>query len=380
MKILHLIYTHGIAGAEKYLLDLLPGLKAYEVGCEIICVCPPAHENKVQLYCDQLTAKGIKTQLIVSSRLNIFGVAKKISRYCTLNQISFIHSHLFNSDALAVFVKLFYNKKITLLSTKHGYQESYFVKNAGRVGKIRYNFYYFITKFIISKIDYNITISKATADLYQLLKLTRTTMPYIHHGISVDENICKEEGVVYRRSSPQLIIAGRLTAIKGHDYLFDAMPGIIKEYPSAQLLVLGEGEEKIRLAKRAAELGIQNHVSFLGFQSNPYAYIEQSDIIIMPSLHEAFGLVYIESFALKTPVVAFDVQACNEIIDNGQTGILVPAKDTTALENAVLQLLKNPEERQMLAINAYNKYTSYYNTSRMVKDTALWYASINKGN
>lgn len=377
MKILHLIYTHGIAGAEKYLLDLLPGLKACGVDCEAICVCPPVHEKKVQAYCDLLTAKGIKAHLIVSSRLNVFSVAKKVNSYCALNQIPCIHSHLFNSDALAVFVKLFYNKKIILLSTKHGYQESYFVKNADHVGKIRYNFYYFITKFIISKINYNITISRATANLYQLLKLTRTKMPFIHHGISVDENIHTEEGIVYRQSSPQLIIAGRLTAIKGHEYLFDAMPAIVKEFPSAKLLVLGEGEEKERLTKRAVELGIQDHINFLGFQSNPYAYIHESDIIIMPSLHEAFGLVYIESFALKTPVVAFDVQACNEIIENGETGILVPAKDSAALENAVLQLLKNPEERERLATNAYHKYTGYYNTSRMVKETAEWYTSLN---
>ncbi|MEI7736989.1 MAG: glycosyltransferase [Ferruginibacter sp.] len=377
MKVLHLIYTHGIAGAEKYLLDLLPGIKEHGIAAEVICVCPPAHEKKVQVYCDMLIAKGIPTQLLASSRINVFKVAQKINRYCRLHQISCIHSHLFNSDVLAVFLKIFYNKKIVLLSTKHGYQESYFVKNPDRVGKIRYNFYYFITKYIISKIDHNITISKATSDLYFALKLTQNKMPFVHHGIAVDGKIIKENGVIYKKASPQLIIAGRLTAIKGHDYLFDAMPVIIKEFPETQLLVLGEGEEKERLRQKAGDLGIQNHISFLGFQSNPYAYIQESDVIIMPSLHEAFGLVYIESFALKTPVVAFDVQACNEIIDNGQTGILVPAKDTTALTNAVLQLLKNPAEQEKLANNAYQKYTSYYNTSRMVKDTAVWYKSIN---
>lgn len=377
MKVLHLIYTHGIAGAEKYLLDLLPGIKEYGIQAEVICVCPPAHEKKVQQYCDLLIAKGIPTQLIASGRINIYGVAQKINRHCKLHQIGCIHSHLFNSDMLAVFLKLFINKKILLLSTKHGYQESYFVKNIDRVGKISYNFYYFITKFVISKIDHNITISKSTSDLYYALKLTKNKMPFVHHGIAVDEKIKKEEGVVYKKASPQLIIAGRLTAIKGHDYLFDAMPAIIEAFPQTHLLILGEGEEKQRLLQKATALGIQNHISFLGFQANPYAYIQESDIIIMPSLHEAFGLVYIESFALKTPVVAFDVQACNEIIDNGQTGILVPAKDTAALQNAVLQLLKNPAEQERLANNAYNKYTGYYNTSRMIKETASWYASLN---
>ena len=307
MKILHLIYTHGIAGAEKYLLDLLPGLKEYGIDCDVICVCPPVHQNKVQLYCDRLTQKGINAQLIPTSRINILSVAKKVNRYCSVNGIKIIHAHLFNSDAIAVAVKIFFNKKIRLLSTKHGYKESYFIDNADSIGKIQYNLYYFVTKFVISKIDNNITISKATADLYYNLKLTPQKMPYIHHGISVDKKIIRENGVEYKKAVPQLIIVGRLTKIKGHTYLLDAMPQIIEQFPSVQLLIMGEGIEHETLKKKAATLGIQKHISFMGFQNNPYTYIQQSDIIVLPSLYESFGLVYIESFALKTPVVAFDM-------------------------------------------------------------------------
>lgn len=376
MKILHLIYTHGVAGAEKYLLDLLPGLKQYGIQCDVICVCPHAHQSKVQLYCNRLTEKGIATQLLPTSRINLLGVAKKINHYCQTNGIRIIHSHLFNSDVLAVAVKLFFNKKILLLSTKHGYKESYFIDNADSIGKINYNLYYFVTKFVIGRIDKNITISKAVADLYYNLKLTPQKMYFIHHGISVDKKIIKEKGVQYRVSTPQLIIAGRLTEIKGHAYLFDAMPEIIKAFPAMQLLVMGEGIEQEALEKKAAALGVQKHISFTGFQNNPYSYIEESDIIVLPSLYEPFGLVYIESFALKTPVIAFDVQACNEIIVHNENGILVPVKDSKRLASSIISLLHNPVERERLADNGYEKYVSYYNTERMIKDTAVFYKKI----
>jgi len=376
LKILNLIYTHGVAGAEKYLLDLLPGLKEYGIDCDVICVCPPAHQNKVQLYCDRLTQKGIAAQLIPTSRVNILSVAKKVNRYCQTNAIKIIHAHLFNSDAIAVAVKIFFNKKIKLLSTKHGYKESYFIDNADSIGKIQYNLYYFLTKFVISKIDNNITISKAIADLYYDLKLTPQKMPFIHHGISVDKKIIKEDGVEYKKAVPQLVIVGRLTKIKGHTYLLDAMPKIIEQFPHIQLLVMGEGIEHKALEKKAAMLGIQKNISFLGFQNNPYAYIQQSDIIVLPSLYEPFGLVYIESFALKTPVVAFDVQACNEIIVHNKTGILVVAKDSGALAKSIIALLQNPAERNRLAENGYQQYVNYYNTARMIKDTADWYKKI----
>jgi glycosyltransferase involved in cell wall biosynthesis len=244
VKILHLIYTHGVSGAEKYLLDLLPGLKKYGISCDVICVCPRAHRHKVQEYCDRLKADGIATKLIASSRLNIVGVAKKIDGYCRANDIRVIHSHLFNSDVIAVAVKMLFNKKIKLLSTKHGYKESYFINNTEGFGRIPYNPYYFLTKFVISKIDKNITISKAISDLYHHLKLTPDKMPFIHHGIHVDKKLIKDPAVQYRRSTPQLVIVGRLAEIKGHTYLFDAMPEIIEKFPAVQLLVMGEGVEQ----------------------------------------------------------------------------------------------------------------------------------------
>ena len=376
MKILHLIYTHGIAGAEKYLLDLLPGLKEYGIHGEVMCVCPPVHKNKVQLYCNRLNEKGITTELIPTSRTNILNVAKKVNRYCIANNIKIIHSHLFNSDAIAVAVKFFFNKKIQLLSTKHGYKESYFIKNADSIGKIEYNLYYFITKFVISKIDHNVTISKAIADLYYNLKLTPKKMAFIHHGISVDKKIIKEEGIAYRKSSPQIVIVGRLTKIKGHAYLFDAMPKIIEQFPTVQLLVMGEGIEHDALNIRAEKLGIQKNISFMGFQDNPYAFIEQSDIIALPSLYEPFGLVYIESFALKTPVVAFDTPAGNEIMQHNQTALLVKKGDSTGLSESIIELLNNAGKKNSITENAYAKYKNDFTTGVMVKNTADWYKNL----
>ena len=204
-------------------------------------------------------------------------------------------------------------------------------------------------------------------------------MPFIHHGISVDKKIIKEEGIKYRKFSPQIVIVGRLTKIKGHAYLFDAMPKIIEQFPNVQLLVMGEGIEHDALSIRAEKLGIQKNISFMGFQDNPYAFIEQSDIIALPSLYEPFGLVYIESFALKTPVVAFDVQACNEIIVHNETGMLVKAKDSEALATSIISLLQNTGERNRLAENGYRQYVSYYNTARMIKDTADWYNQLQIG-
>ncbi len=377
MKILHLIYTHGVAGAEKYLLDILPELKKKGIDAELMCVCPYSKGEKVQVYCKRMEALGIKTTLIKGTKFNTPGIVKKIHRYCKSNRIAIIHSHLFNSDVLAVLVKKLFNKKMFLLSTKHGYRESYFIGSNFRLGKIKHGLYYYITRMLVHNIDVNIAVSNSIAGLYYNLKLTKEKFRVIHHGINLQQNIKRNEALPYRQAATQLIIVGRLEKIKGHQYLFDAMPGVIAAYPDVKLLVLGEGSEQAFLQQKANAMGMGDKVVFMGFRTDPYTYIANSDLIVLPSLYEPFGLVYIEAFALKVPVIAFDVPACNEIVTNNETGILVPLYDSLALKNNIVDLLQNPAERQRLTENGYKKYREYFNTCRMVNETAALYNSLN---
>jgi glycosyltransferase involved in cell wall biosynthesis len=129
----------------------------------------------------------------------------------------------------------------------------------------------------------------------------------------------------------------------------------------------------------AKESGIADHINFMGFQQKPASYMAQSDIIILPSLFEPFGLVYIEAFALMVPVIAFDTQACNELINNNETGILVKIFDIDELAAGIIHLLNNPQERQRLAEAAYRSYTTHFNSGRMIAETVAWYRSVIKG-
>jgi glycosyltransferase involved in cell wall biosynthesis len=114
----------------------------------------------------------------------------------------------------------------------------------------------------------------------------------------------------------------------------------------------------------------------MGFQQNPYPFMANSDILVSPSLYESFGLVFIEAFAMQLPVIAFDAPAANEIINNGETGLLVEVYNSTELAEKIIFLLQNPAERKRLADAAFEKYTTYFNTARMVKETAAWYHSV----
>lgn len=374
MKILHLIYTHGISGAEKYLKHLLPGLKAYGIDCDLVVVCPKNKAAVLQEYCDSVNALGVKTSLITSERFSIIATAKKVSNYLKANHITILHAHLLNSDLIAALTKSLFYRKLFIISTKHGYQEKVLQQyEPGKYYKPPNDLYYYITKYTLSKIDKNIAVSKGIADLYYNIKLAKTPYPYIHHGIKVeafDKELYREE---CRKADPQLIIIGRIELFKGHHFLLEALPLVVKEFAGTKLLVLGEGSEKNNCIAKVKALGLQDNVEFLGFKSHPYSYISHSDVIILPSLFEPFGLVYIEAFALQTPVVAFDTPAGNEIMVNNETALLVEKGDIKALAQKIIYLLKNAEARHAITQAAYAKYNSCFTTEIMIKNTADWY-------
>ncbi len=380
MKILHLIYTNGIAGAEKYLRHLLPPLKAHGIQPHLIIVCSPGFEGPLKKYCDESNAVGIPTRLIIASRFGFVKAAWSISRYLSTHRIKYIHSHLLNSDVLATLVKTIFNRKVIIISTKHGYKESILKQIPSRenmsalkieaAGEV----YYKVTRWVVKHAAYNYAVSKAISNLYYELGLTKAAMPFIHHGVTVPGKRNNMEG--YRFAPHQLIIVGRLEEFKGHNYLVRALPAVLANFPDCKLVIIGEGSQEINLKSLSRELGIEEKIMFLGFNNDPYSYVSSSDVIILPSLFEPFGLVYIEAFALKVPVVAFDTPAGNEIMQNETTALLVPPRDVAALAEKIIYLLSNPAIRRDLAERAHAAYLQTYSTERMVQDTADFYLSL----
>ena len=376
MRILHVIYTHGVGGAEKYLKHLLPGLKAYGIDCDLVVICTKKAENTFADYCNVVNGLGIKTTLIVAEKYDILKTAKAINKYLKTEHIGILHTHLFHADLMGAVLKTFFDKKVHIISTKHGYQEKFLQQYQPGKQYRPNDFYYFITKFILRKIDSNIAVSKGIADLYVNLRLTKTGYPFIHHGIKIVEFNKEEYRSECKLANPQLIIVGRIELFKGHQFLIDAMPAVAAAFPGVKLLILGEGSEKDNRVKQVNELGLQNNVAFLGFKDHPYAYISHSDIIILPSLFEPFGLVYIEAFALKTPVVAFNTPAGNEIMENDETALLVDKADTKSLAEKIIFLLNNKAAGEAMAERAYKKYQEFFTTEIMIKNTAEWYLKL----
>lgn len=150
----------------------------------------------------------------------------------------------------------------------------------------------------------------------------------IYNPVAIDE-ICKLKlepicEMKWDHIAPKIIIVGRLAKVKGHKILLDALKLALEKIPKAKLIILGIGDEQEHLESYAVKIGVASQVSFLGFKDNPYKYMTQSNVFVLPSLWEGFGHVIVEAMACGVPVIASDCPSGPaEIISNGLNGLLV---------------------------------------------------------
>jgi glycosyltransferase involved in cell wall biosynthesis len=165
-----------------------------------------------------------------------------------------------------------------------------------------------------------------------------------------------------------LLIVGRLHPEKGYEYLFAALPEIRRRIKrKVILLVAGQGPYEEEFRERVRSLGCEDMVRFLGFRRDAPDLMAAADLVVLPSVAEAFGLVLTEALYLGTPVVATQIGGIPEIVDHGVDGVLVPSGDSHALAEAIVSLLTDPERRRAMAGAGREKVIRKFQFEAMVR-------------
>lgn len=136
-------------------------------------------------------------------------------------------------------------------------------------------------------------------------------------------------------------VTGRLRPEKGHRYLLEAMPAIVKEAPDLTLLVVGAGSLEDELKTRAKELGVADNIVFTGFRTDVKDILAALDVYVLPSLSEGLGTAIIEAAAAGLAIVTSNVGGIPDVITNEKTGLLVPPENPEALAAALLRFYKD---------------------------------------
>ncbi|MFI7299458.1 glycosyltransferase family 4 protein [Streptomyces sp. NPDC050121] len=148
--------------------------------------------------------------------------------------------------------------------------------------------------------------------------------------------------------------AFRQVGVKGHEVFIDAVPLILRQNPSARFFVVGDelvgdGEYRRRLERRAARLGVADRISFTGLRSDVSSVMAGLDVLVNPSMDESACYTVVEALLMRKGVVATDVGGLPDTVQHGRTGLLIPPADPTALAQAVNALVADPAARLRMA-------------------------------
>ena len=148
----------------------------------------------------------------------------------------------------------------------------------------------------------------------------------------------------------QLVIAviARAEPVKGLSYLVDALPAIVAAEPKAVLLQVGGGEAEVTLREQARRLGVADHLICAGRRDDVDRLLRLVEVVALSSLSEGIGLVLMEAAAAARPIVATAVGGVPEAVREGETGLLVPARDPDRLAQALIALLRDPDRRRRM--------------------------------
>ena len=146
-------------------------------------------------------------------------------------------------------------------------------------------------------------------------------------------------------AAPLLGVVARLEPEKGHRYLIDAMPAILRAVPETWLAIIGEGSEADALQAQATALGsrVAARVVFTGRRDDVSALTSDLTLAVLPSTREAQGISILEAMARGVPVVASAVGGIPEVVTDGVDGRLVPPGDSDALADAIVELLRDDD-------------------------------------
>jgi len=178
------------------------------------------------------------------------------------------------------------------------------------------------------------------------------------------------------RDAPLVGNVAALAPHKGQRYLVDAAALVVQKVPDARFVIAGTGELAGTLDRQIKDRGLEKHVLLAGFRPDVLSVHKAFDIFVMSSVTEGLGTSLLDAMACGKPIVATSAGGIPEVVVDGQTGILVPPRDSEALARAITALLRDEHAQQVMGAEGLLRVREKFSAERMVQDTLAVYRRV----
>lgn len=361
-RILHFITELEVGGAERLLVSVLPRLDRTKFEVSVAYM----HGDDLR---PELERAGIRVTRLKSRSKFDLAAFSQLTQLLRDERIEILHTHLIQADILGYFAAR-RAKVPVIVSTKHN--TNYFQSHGAWLPPV--------DGFVNRRLTRIIAVSEAVKSFYVTTqKLAADRIEVIHNGIDLaafQQAVPVSTEVLGAKPSEKIVCCvGSLKEKKGHAVLLRAWPDVISRRSDARLVLVGDGPLRDELHEAANHSGVRETIRFLGNRADVPAILRASNVFVLPSLWEGFGIAVVEAMAAGVPVVASRVDGVCEIIRDGQDGVLVTPYDSEKLAQAIVELLNDGERAKNLVASA-GKRAEEFSINTTVQRLQALYESV----
>ncbi len=309
---------------------------------------------------EQCKEQGIATHVFPSGGVWHSSWVKACARLVRTEDVAVMHSHEFDAIVHGACVAAL--TRVPLVATIHG--KHYYWQKWRR--RMAYRFISRIATVVTVSNDLKTFVSRMTG-------ISQERIQVIYNGVRPLAKCRDEENKVLRQElqisegTQVVAVIGNLYPVKGHRFLIDAMPTVLRQFPNTALLFAGRGELESELRKHVERLGLSKNVHFLGLRQDIPRLLGVIDLLAMPSLSEGLSMAILEAMSVGKPVLATSVGGNSELVVHRQSGVLVPPEDSNALAEGLIQILSDPVAAQQMGKAGEQRVQQYFGLSAMVR-------------
>ena len=345
IRIMHLINSYSLAGAEKLAFDITTKMDKTRFDV-FICSIVSKKDNIERDIREKLENCGVKTLTInkILTKQRFISIVK-LARILSKNKIDILHTHCPSPDFYGR-VSAFLIHLNLVFSTIHN-TKGYSILRERVMKNIT-------TKYI--------AISEEVEEYaLKILKIPTKKIKIIYNGIDVEnylnclvkkENKFKKLGI--SNYGKIITTIGRVNEQKGHIYFIKAAELVLKKFPDTYFLIIGDTQNDKDLYQKLIKIikskNLKNKIMFTGIRQDIPEILAISDAFVLPSIYEGFSLVTIEAAMAGLPIVGTDVGSIRQIVIDGENGLIVHPKDINGLANGMKYILSNENRAKNMGL------------------------------
>jgi glycosyltransferase involved in cell wall biosynthesis len=357
VKILHIISSGGMYGAEAVILNLSRTLNEGPHSSVLGVFSNSANPN-LDLH-EAAVREGIESHLIPCKGQIDRSVIASIRKLAARTNAEIVHAHGYKAD-IYVYLAL-RTSRIPFVSTCHNWIDS----------KLLVSLYGMADRLVLRNYPAVIAVSDEVSQRLLKAGVRADKIHLVRNGIDLrpfDNASPSLPGALFEDHPPIVGLIARLSSEKGADIFLNAAAMILVELPSAKFVVVGEGPDRDKLESLIDELKIRPSVSMLGRRDDMPSVYASLDIMVSASRQEGLPMAVLEGMASRLPLVATPAGDVPTVVLDGRTGVMVPLEDATSLASAVVALLRNPAQRKRLGAAARKLIEDEFSADRMTSE------------